>query len=453
MINLFRTLRFRFAFWTANLFTIVLVAFGAYIYFSMERGLSAELDNYLALNASQVIAGLEVENGQLVLTEHSIESVEEDMPLVSFNMRILTPSGQVLHQTGKYASQLGFIENSSQNPYFTTLNEPPMRVHNAPIEDDNQLIAFVQVAQSLENIQDTLERLRMTLLLSIPLLVLVAGVSGYFLAARALRPIDAMIRTARRISAEDLSARINLPGDDEVGRLSITFDEMLSRLDESFRRQRRFTADASHELRTPLAAMEAIISVIRQRRRTAAGYEKALDDLSEETGRMRVLIENLLALSRSDLHPIAQRKSIHLSNLLTDVVESMYPLAKSKGLSLTKEIAPDLTLIADSDSLIRLFVNLIDNAIKYTEQGSLTVTAQCKREAIHIEICDTGIGIPEEHLAHIFERFYRVDPSRSASGAGLGLSIVQEIVRNHNGAIQVKSTVGKGSTFILELPC
>lgn len=455
----FSTLRARFAMWTAGLFLLVLAVFGVYVYAAMARGLFAALDNSLALNSSQVIASLDVENGQLILPDSLAEppeyAAESEQGAI---IRIVSLDGQVLQTIGASVSLPLPERVSALTPSFVTWTDPAsndtLRVYTAPVTDNNRLLAVVQVARSLDNEHETLQHLLMTLLLGIPLLVAAAGVSGYFLAARALSPINAITRTARRISAEDLSARLNLPStDDEVGRLAETFDAMLARLDDAFRRERQFTADASHELRTPLAAMQAILNVIREERRSPEDYEQALDDLIVETYRLRALTEDLLHLARGDDRQIAIRQNVDLSMLLQDITDSLRPLVESKGLTLDCMISDGLTISGDSDALIRLFVNLMDNAIKYTRQGSITLTADREPgDILKIAVADTGVGIAAEHLPHIFDRFYRVDRSRTSGGAGLGLAIASEIVRAHRGTIEVTSRVGEGSTFTLRFP-
>jgi len=314
-------------------------------------------------------------------------------------------------------------------------------------------VAIVQVAQSLDDIQNTLQRLLVTLLISVPILVIIAGVSGYFLAARALAPIDQITLTTRRISGEDLSARLNIPvTDDEVGRLTQTLNDMLARLDDSFQRERQFTNDASHELRTPLTAMQAILGMIREKRRTPKEYEQALDDLNEEADRLRTLVENLMRLARGEKRSDNIYEIINLSTLINDVADSLRPLAEIKDLILACDIPEHLKTLGDSDELIRLFVNLLDNAIKYTEHGKISITAQKNAKEIAVNIEDTGIGISHEHLPHIFDRFYRVEESRVTRGAGLGLAIAQEIAIAHNGIIEAHSTTGRGTTFTVRLP-
>jgi len=241
---------------------------------------------------------------------------------------------------------------------------------------------------------------------------------------------------------------------DEVGRLSATFDSMLMRLEDAFQRERQFTADASHELRTPLSAMQTIISSILARRRDASEYEQALIDLSHETARMRTLAEGLLHLARNDATQQSTRSEhVDLSILLTDVIDSLRPWAEDKGLHLVNEVPHEgLSIMGDGDGLIRMFVNLLNNAIKYTEHGHITISAQPQNgKLLTVTIRDTGIGITPEHLPHIFDRFYRVDGARSEEGIGLGLAIVKDVAQAHGGNVAVESKVGRGSTFVVQL--
>ncbi len=455
----FKTLRARFALWTAGLLLIILSAFGLFIFESTAQGLSDRMDDSLTFVASQFIAGLDLEEEDLVTTENiALEPENIDLSARGFAVRVLTPQKTILYEFGPYQNPPRPSESTFTTPFFATVHDTvsdtAFRVYSEPIKVNNQLVAFVQITQSLASMQEILQRLLITLLLSVPLLVAIAGFSGYFLAARALASIDRITRMARRISAEDLSARLNMSSiDDEVGRLAETFDAMLGRLDRAFRRERQFTSDASHELRTPLTAMHAILHMIRQKRRTPEEYERALADLADETDRLRNLTENLLQLARRETHPLVSHEKIDLSILLHDLTYSLQPLAEEKGLSLVCDIPDGLSLIGDSDDLIRMFGNLLDNAIKFTEHGGVTVNANQERESsITVTIEDTGIGIPAESLPYIFDRFYRVDQARARSGTGLGLALASEIVRAHGGKIEIASEVGEGTRLMVTLP-
>ena len=186
--------------------------------------------------------------------------------------------------------------------------------------------------------------------------------------------------------------------------------------------------------------------------RPAGEYRQALDDLAEETNRLRGLTEDLLRLARGEDKTAVPCERVAFSDLLTDVADSLRPLAESKGLTLRVQVPEGLTLTGDMDALIRLFVNLLDNAIKYTERGEIMLAARSEADELIVDVTDTGIGIRPAHLPRIFDRFYRVDTARSAGGAGLGLAIAQQITQAHGGRLEVRSTPGVGSTFSVCLP-
>lgn len=455
-----KTLRARFALWTAGLFLLVLSAFSVYVYGDVAKGLFAAVDTTLTLNAAKITDDLDrMENGQFGLANNFFQAPQNTgLRERGFTIRILSPDGQAFQAFGPQRTIPFPTMNLLVDPSFTTLTDPSsktrVRVYTVPVDEDNRRVAIVQLAQSLDDAQNTLGRLLTTLLISVPLLVALAGLSGYVLAARALAPIDRITLTARQISAHDLSARLNVPATaDEVGRLAETFDAMLARLDDSFRRERQFTADVSHELRTPLTAMQAILGVIREKRRTSQEYEQALTDLAAETNRLQTLTENLLRLARGDRHPTVRYEGIDLSTLLHDVTDSLRPLAEAKALTLACNVPDDLMVSGDRDDLIRMVVNVLDNAIKYTPHGGITLAASQNHAAdLIITIEDTGIGIAAEHLPHIFDRFYRVDNSRTTLGAGLGLAMTLEIVCAHGGSIAAHSPAKKGTQFIIRLP-
>lgn len=458
----FSTLRARFALWVAGLLLVALLAFGVLVYVSLSSSLKAGVDDSLQLSAAQANAAVNIEDGELAVADGIPETPAlSGLQERGFTIRVLNTAGQMLQAVGPYHALpvvAADIDRAMQHQsFFTTVAAPTsadiIRFYTTPIVENDHLIGVVQVARTLEDVQDTLQRLLAALLISIPVLVCGAAAGGYLLAARALTPIDTITRTARRISAEDLHARLSLPAtNDEVGRLAATFDTMLERLDASFQRERQFTADASHELRTPLAAMQAILGVIREQRRTPEDYEHALDDLAEETNRLRALADDLLHLAHGEAYLTVARETMDLTTLLQDVTDSLAPLAEAKGLSIRCETLHPLIVDGDRDGLIRLFVNLLDNAIKYTECGGITVRALIGTDSADVIIADTGIGIAADQLPHVFDRFYRVETARTTHGAGLGLAIAQDIAHAHGSTIAVQSRVGAGTTFTVRLP-
>jgi signal transduction histidine kinase len=198
--------------------------------------------------------------------------------------------------------------------------------------------------------------------------------------------------------------------------------------------------------------MKTILNVMRDGERPTQEYREALDDLAEETDRLQGLVENLLQLARGEKGLKLHKEQINLSLLLADVADSLRPLAEDKDLTLTCDLPASLVISGDTDHLIRLIVNLLDNAIKYTEEGTVILSALESEGNAIIKVADTGIGIPPEHVPHIFKRLYTVDPARSFGGAGLGLSIARQIVQAHGGTIEVQSEVGKGTKFFVYLP-
>ncbi len=460
-----RTLRVRFALWTAGFLLAALVLFGLFVYFTMSYSLATPVDETLHLAAMQLLAEIDTRAGHLVVVENPIAETEyTQLREQGLSMRVLDLSGQPVNEFGPYtALPAPRLEPSTayRSDDFVTITDPAsqdrVRVYSTLIVDDanNVAVGTLQVAQSLANLRHTLNLLFASLLIGGPLFVIIAGVGGYFLAASALAPIDEITRTTRQISANDLSTRLNLPEtEDEVGRLAATIDSMLARLDEAFQRERQFTADASHELRTPLAAMQTIIGSTLGRPRARAEYEQALADLGQEVEQMSLLTDGLLHLARNDAaRQRGKFEPVDLSILLQDIVDSLRPLAEDKGLDLIDSIPETgLSLMGDRDGLIRLFANLIDNAIKYTDHGAITVSATRQDgNQVEVTIRDTGVGIAPDHLPHIFDRFYRVDESRSTEGIGLGLAIAQETARTHGGDITVESEVDHGTMFVVQL--
>jgi signal transduction histidine kinase len=361
----------------------------------------------------------------------------------------------------RFGHSLTFPESVDLKQGFKTiLNEDGRwRVYVREISRvNNRPAGWLRVAHSLQSVDATLRYLINYHLLKIPLLLSMIGLGGFLLANRALKPIGQITRMAERVMVSgDLTQRLNYRGAaDELERLATMFDDMLDSLQATFEREKRFIADASHELRTPLTAIKGRLHVTLRQLRGAEDYQDTLEAIEQEVDRLISLSSDLLLLSRLEQQSLELKlEPIDLSDLLAAIAEQIQPLADLHHLKFSTHIAPDLRIQGSPDHLIRLFLNLLDNAVKYTpEYGEVNLMAKCNNHAIQAIVQDTGIGIASEHLSHLFERFYRVEKSRSRAvgGTGLGLAIAQEIIHLHKGAISVKSQVGRGTTVTVTIP-
>jgi heavy metal sensor kinase len=456
-----RTLRTRLSLGIAVLVLAVLAVVGIVVYYGTAQRLTATLDASLRTATAQAMAGTNNQNGRLTLGPQLDEGIgADDLRAPGLSLAVFSPAGRVLRQFGPYdqsVAQAAALAAARRGVTTTESRADPVsgervRVRTTPVNEDARTLAVFSIALSEEPMLATLRQLRVALLVLLPLAAAVAALLGYLLTRRMLRPLARMQTTAAEISSHDLSRRLGVAaGDDEVSQLAATFDAMLDRLEESFVRERRFVADASHELRTPLTALQAIVSVTRERPRSAEEYEQALDDVDGETARLRTLVENLLELARGDAERLAEREPIDVSGLLRDVCASLEVLADDKGLRLTCELEDGLVAEGDGDALVRLFVNVLDNAIKYTD-GGVDVAGVAVDGVVAVTVRDSGRGVPAEQLPHLFERFYRGDASRSAEGSGLGLAIARLIAEAHGGTIAISSGEGRGTTCEVRLP-
>jgi signal transduction histidine kinase len=293
--------------------------------------------------------------------------------------------------------------------------------------------------------------------ISFGVLLLLCAVGGYFLSKKMLKPVDNVAALATRISTSNLKERIDYQGpDDEMKRLADTFDGMLNRLEESFNLQNQFIQDASHELKTPIAIARTNIEVLEMDKNPSLeDYRKLVAVLKINNERMSQLSEKLLLLSKNRQQFI-EYTTININCLVADTVNELDSYAQSRNISLTFEASEEeLPVKGDDFAIKQAFTNLIDNAIKYNRAGGSVIISTYKNGGTAvITVTDSGIGIAEEDCKHIFDRFYRVDKSRSRAqgGSGLGLAIVKEIIESHKGTICVKSEVDKGSIFTTTLP-
>ena len=311
---------------------------------------------------------------------------------------------------------------------------------------------------SLRPIEESVQEISYLFLGSSPILLVLIGITGYWISSRSLRPVDEMTRAARTIGASNLGERLSVPpAKDELRRLAEAWNEMLGRLDDSFSRMQRFTADAAHEFRTPLTGLRTTAELALRRQRDPEEYREALSQVVAISERMSHLSEGLLALSRGEDSPAIRTPGrVDIAGLVRGVVAEMGAVLGRKNLDVQLSF-PERPMYSDvdADGIRRLTAALLDNAGKYTPAGGkITISLDEKPAGIELEVSDTGCGIPEESLTRIFDRFYRIDPSRDreTGGYGLGLAIAQQIARAHQGRIEVSSKVGEGAAFRFRLP-
>jgi len=314
----------------------------------------------------------------------------------------------------------------------------------------------VHIVEPLRDVLNSLSEYGMYLAFLVAAALVLTTTAGYWMSRRALAPVEEIRKEAEGIDPADLSARLPIPPtDDELGRLATTLNSMLTRIEEGFRAVQQFTADASHELRAPLALIITAGDVSLRRERSREELTETLRKMMREARRMSRLVEDLLALARADAREkINALAPVDLVGIVREVCSELTPVARAKSLSLAAELPPEeAPVMGEREELRRLIVILLDNAIKYSEAGSIIVTVEPEDGVVKAVVADTGIGIEKDALPHVFDRFWRADKvrSRAAGGAGLGLSLASQIVRNHGGTIFVDSEPGRGSTFVVKL--
>ena len=458
---IFRSIRLRLTLWYVLLLGVVLAVFCAGIYFALRQSLIRNLNESVENRLEVLLGIIEYDSGEPTLAGVELPG---DTDKGETFARVFDNSGDVTFDDsiafGGVPVDDTAVEQALKGGPTTRRvkgDGQVLRVRTVPIQGDSAVVGVLEVGLNQDDVDETLRVLLLIMAIAYPVTLAVASFGGVFLAGRALSPIDRLTALAQRISAEDLSQRLELDlPNDELGRLARTFDEMITRLDRAFQRQRQFTADASHELRTPLTAIKGQAEVALQRDRRPEDYRQSLTAIDHEVDRMIRLTGSLLNLARADSGQIPLiLESVDVAEAIGAATEQARPAAEQRRVRLELDSGPQIRLAGDKDLLIQLILNLLDNAIKYSPPGGeVTVGWETNGSEVTLSVRDTGIGIEPDAITHIFDRFYRVDTARSRAqgGAGLGLSISRWIAEAHGGSIFVQSEPGKGSTFSVRLP-
>jgi heavy metal sensor kinase len=374
--------------------------------------------------------------------------------------QVAGPDGQWIYRAPSFLSQDPPLQPiSGEGVSFQTTNLEALQYRIARRKITlNGNVYLVDAAVPTEPFDQALDNFRIIEKRYLPLLVILASLLGYWLSAQALAPVSRIIQGAERVGVRNLSRRLEVPrARDELRRLTEHLNAMLDRIEASVKRITQFTADASHDLRTPLALIRTNAELVLRRPRSESEYREALHRILVTSEETTELIEQLLMLARADAN-VAQLKMepTELYKIVRAAGQKARMLAAGKGLSFSESGPPcSLTLSANAAALERLLLSVVDNAVKYTPpSGHVALVLAVQGSQAVIEVRDTGIGIAEQDLPHVFERFYRADQTRSREtrGSGLGLSIAKWIAETHNGSIELRSRPGQGTTVIIRLP-
>jgi heavy metal sensor kinase len=453
-------IRARLTAWYALFVTGILVALGAFLVLQLRSDLRSRIDREVRSSAGAISQNY-LEDGVAGFRTISVAALRRGGAVA----QVLDAHGHVIVRYGGDpaqdpmlpASRRGAALAGRQQPLDISLGDSsrPFRVVAMAVTRGGQT-QLVVVGESLQEVNEAVTRVLILLLIAGPVAMAAAGFGGWWLVRNALLPVDRMRRQAEEIGIDRLHERLATPNSkDELGRLAITLNAMLARLESGVLARRQLIANASHELRTPLAAMRAELDVsLRDEERTEAERE-VLESVREDVDRMSRTVDNLLTLARADDGRLELlRGDVELSEAIEQAAQPLAALAAAKGVTVRLAGEP-CAADADAERIRQALRNLIENAIEFTPRGGeVTVSSWRNGRETGVTVADNGSGIPIEARAHVFDRFYRADPARSreSGGSGLGLAICYEIAIAHGGRIWVQSEEGEGSAFSIALP-
>ena len=469
-------IRWRLTIFNAVVIGSILLALGCALFFLLRQTLLFSVEDTArkrALAAAEEInsgEGLDEEDGRLLLDDGLKRGLTHDGVFII----VRNGRGSIITKTVKLSNN-GEVHDKlwrrvlktgkRADDTFTFRDEGSSYVYAVPVSPPDQPARIVEAGKSYEPTQKNVDKMALVLTSGVAVAFLLSVVGAYLLARKALSPVSAVVTAAHRITDGDLSKRLPVAhSKDEIGDLAATINGMLShlektlaRLEETLDRQRRFVADASHELRTPLTSIHNYAQVLEEwaLRDPQIGPE-SVAAIKRESERMKELVENLLELARGDEGMQLHLKDNNLTEVVEEAAESARAAVNGKVLiepPTPKQRVQQLSAVFDRERLRQALSILLDNAVKYTpEGGRVTIRIVEEDGSVGVEVADTGIGISEDQIPHVFERFYRAEEARSTEGLGLGLSIARQIAEDHKGSIEVRSKPREGSTFIIRIP-
>jgi len=463
--KIYRRTDIKLTLWYVLTFLVSALMICTFLYLGLRHRLLKEIDQFLLDETKEMerVLSREPKETYFLMRFEDEVMVRKYYP---FFFQILNKDGEPLYVSKEFR-EMGYVANDwvlnnakngkeAREEIHCPGRKRTFRVISTPLYMDGRMTYIIQLGTHLHFVRKNLSDFKNNILAVFPIILILGTLGGWVLARRSLSPIGYIASKAQSITSQNLSERLIPRGTgDEMDDLIQTINEMIARLEASFKRMAEFTADASHELKTPLCAMRGEAEVLLSKGRTAGEYQEGLVHFIEQFDHLNQMINDLILLSKLDSSQIELKiVPLRLDLLVKDLCNLFQVLAEQKGITLEIDKAQELTVMGDKFRLQQLFTNLIDNAIKYTQEGIIRVTLEKNQENVLVKVSDTGIGIPREELESIFKRFYRVDKSRSreTGGVGLGLSIAEWIVNAHHGRIEVDSDLNKGSTFTVYLP-
>ncbi len=469
------SLRVRLTLWHSVLLGVPLILFAIICYVAFSRALIGGTDRFIAEALSAFTRELGAERRAGLPTEQAMITTVQEVRFRELHIVILAPDGRVVAIAAPpdtvgaegAADDQRLIDTLRAAPQAQTVRVSTLetssgaaRVRAEPLLVDGR--AYLLAGRyPLREAEQTMDGIRRMFALAIPLLILAAATSGYFLARRSLAPVASMAEHAADISATNLHERMPVSGGDELVRLAKVINALLDRLEQSFEQQRRFMADASHELRTPTAIVrtEADVTLSRPHREEPE-YRESVGIMQDAAQRLTRIVDDLFLLARSDAgHLVVHRAPMHLEDVIDDAIRSVRPLAEQSHVHVELSEAIEVPLVGDADLLGRLMLNLLHNAIKYSPPGSAVRVRMTSREQrVEVTVTDEGVGIPPEAQGRVFDRFFRVDASRAreetshTSGAGLGLAIARRIAEAHVGVLDLAESRPGRTVFRFSIP-
>jgi heavy metal sensor kinase len=461
------SLRARLTLWYVGAFSVVLIVFSLAVFFLVSSILTGQMETGLrsALqDAVQEVSGFRPDAG------NSLADRVDDPELPGQRIVVLDEAGRMLLQKPESSAVPSRFPtlHATQVPQFYRMGKSKEHakdscrgVYQRVVNGASGVTYSVVIITSDAELNDQLEALGNVLIATVVLALLVSGTGGWLLTRRSLLPLTAMAAATEHITASNLAKRVPVANPrDELGRLALSFNDLLSRLDTAFVQQRQFMADTSHELRTPLSIVRTSAQVALQKpQREESEYREALAMIEQQAQRLTGIVEDLFALARADMGqlPLAPGQ-LYLDEVVAEVGAASAVLGNQKRVRVIVTPAQESAYRGDEKLLRRMLLNLLDNAVRFTPAGgAVTLSLQRLPEAYRISVVDTGPGIPTEARPHIFERFFRGsgiygDGQPAPSGAGLGLPIARTIAQLHGGDLKLETSGPDGSTFVVSLP-